>query len=60
MMIPYRNIHKHTWIFPDGKIHNQIDHIFIDRGRHSSEHEVLSLGAADCNTNHYLVVAKIM
>jgi hypothetical protein len=25
---------KITWTSPDGKIHNQIDHILVDRRRH--------------------------
>jgi hypothetical protein len=30
-IFPYRNIHKYTWTFPEGKMHNQIDHVLIDR-----------------------------
>jgi hypothetical protein len=33
---PHCNIHKFTWTSPNGKTHNQIDYILIDRGWHSS------------------------
>jgi hypothetical protein len=43
---------------PDGKTHNQIHHILVDRRRHSSLLDVRSFKTADCDSDHYLVVAK--
>jgi endonuclease/exonuclease/phosphatase family metal-dependent hydrolase len=34
MMFLHCNVHKHTSASPDGKPHNQIDHILVDRRRH--------------------------
>jgi len=58
-MYLHRNIHKYTWISPDGKIHNEIDHILIDSRRYSSILDVRSFRGADCDTDNYLVVAKV-
>jgi len=58
-MYPHRDVHKYNWTSPDGKIHNQIDHILIDRILYSSILEVRSFSRADCVTDHYLVVAKV-
>jgi len=58
-MFPYRNIHKYTWTPPDGKTHNQIDHVLIDRRWHSSIPDVRNFRGADCDTDHYLVIANV-
>jgi len=57
-MFPHRNIHKYTWTSVDGKTHNQIDHVLIDRRWHSSVLEVRRFRGGDCDTDHYLVIAK--
>jgi hypothetical protein len=58
-MFPHHNIHKYTWTSPDGKTHHQIDHILVNRRKHSNVLDVRSLRAADCESDHYLVVAKV-
>jgi hypothetical protein len=58
-MFPHRNMHKFTWTSPDGKTHNQIDHILIYRRRHSSLLDARLFRAADCDTDHYMVVVKV-
>jgi hypothetical protein len=58
-MFPHRNIHKYNWTSPDGKTHNHIDHVLTDRRWNSSTLDVPSFRGANCDTNHYLVVAKV-
>jgi len=59
MMFPHRNIHKNTWTAPDSKTHNQIDHVLIGRRWQSSVLDLRSFRGADCDTDHYLVIAKV-
>jgi hypothetical protein len=58
-MFLHHSIHKYTWTSTDGQTHNQINHVLIDRRLQSSILDVPSFRRADCDTNHYLVVAKI-
>jgi hypothetical protein len=57
-MVPHRNIYKFALTSPDGKTHNQIDHILINRRQHSSVLYIWSFRVADCDTDHYLVVTN--
>jgi endonuclease/exonuclease/phosphatase family metal-dependent hydrolase len=58
-MFPHCNIQKCTRTSPEGKVHNQIDHILMDRRRHSNILDIRSFSGADCDTDHYFVVAKL-
>jgi hypothetical protein len=59
ILFPQGNIHKYIWTSSDGKTHNQIDPILVDRRRLSNVLDVRSFRAADCDSDHYLVVAKV-
>jgi hypothetical protein len=58
-VFPNRNIHIYTWTSPDKKTHNQIDHVLMDKRRHSSVVDVRSFNGAYCDTDHNLVVAEV-
>jgi endonuclease/exonuclease/phosphatase family metal-dependent hydrolase len=58
-MFLHFKVHKYTCTSPDRNTHNQIDHVLIDRRRHSRVFDVRTYRGADCDTDHYLVVAKV-
>jgi hypothetical protein len=59
MSLPHHNIHTLNWTSPDGKSHNWINLIPIDRRQHSNVLDVRPFMAADCDTDHFLVVAEV-
>jgi len=44
---------------PDGKTHNHIDHILIDRRWHSSILDIQIFRVVYCDNDHSLVAAKV-
>jgi len=57
---PRKDIHKQTWVSPDGKTSNQIDHIAIDKEHRLWIKNIRSFRRADGDTNHYLMVATLI
>jgi endonuclease/exonuclease/phosphatase family metal-dependent hydrolase len=58
-MFPHCIINKYSRMSPDGKTHSQIDYILVDMRRHSNVLDVRPFRAADCDSDHCLVVAKV-
>ena len=56
---PRKNIHKETWISPDRRTKNQIDHVLIDNRNRSSIINVRSIREAECGSDHHLVLVKV-
>jgi hypothetical protein len=58
-MFQHQNIRTFTSTSPDGKTHNQTDHILIDMRLHYSILDIRSFRGDDCDNEHYSVVVKV-
>ena len=58
-IFPHREIHKLTWISPNGRDKNQIDHIIINGKWKRSLQDVRVMRGADVASDHHLVIANI-
>jgi len=58
-MFPHRNIHNYTWTSSGGKTQNQTENVLRDRRWQSSVLDVPSFRRANCDTDNYLVIAKV-
>lgn len=58
-MLCRKDIHKATWISPDNRTRNQIDHVIIDKRRGSLIEDVRTFRGADINSDHLLVIIRV-
>lgn len=55
---PRKDVHKYTWVSPNGRVHNQIDHIMINKRHASCIRQVRTFRGADADSDHYLLFAQ--
>ena len=58
-VFPHRRIHKATWVSPDHRAENQIDHICIGRKFRRSMQDVRVQRGVNAASDHHLVLAKM-
>jgi hypothetical protein len=55
----HRQRHKISWISPDGKTENQIDHVTISKQHRTSILDTRAMSGANASSDHELIPSKI-
>ena len=58
-IFPHREVHKQTWISPDRRTRNQMDHVLINRRFRASVLDTRAIRSAVIASDHHLVCSRL-
>ena len=58
-IFPHKTVHKASWVSPDGRRENQIDHFNISKKFRRSLQDVRVMRGEDIGSDHHLLVGEV-
>lgn len=58
-MFPHKKIHKGTWMSPDGRHANQIEHVLVNARFNNSILDLRTVRGANSDSDHFLVAGRL-